>query len=126
MNLGPTLEILERAKSLISDESNWFEIIARWYKNTTLPRRAIVELLRSNRPKDRLVVSVNNHTLDGASGVTDFRARRLTWLLPSNRLQPGKNDVVVELDKQASAPLLLEAASMEQDYHVPWQTLALT
>ncbi|HYV39300.1 MAG TPA: hypothetical protein VE988_26665, partial [Gemmataceae bacterium] len=124
--LAQTLDILQRTKALLADQSNWFETIGHWYKTTTLPRKLIIDLLKSNRGRDRVLVAANGHNMAAVSGVTDTAARRITWLLPSNRVLPGPNSVAVHLDPNAACPMILRAVSIEQDYHLAWQSVFLT
>jgi hypothetical protein len=124
--LSLTLDVLQRAEGLLDDNSNWFETIGNWYKNAGLSRKIVAELLRREAGADQITVEVNGQSLERASQVTDPGSRRITWLLPSDLLKKGPNQIVVRVDRRASSCLPLRAVSCEQDYHLPWQTVYLS
>jgi hypothetical protein len=123
--LHQTLTIIHRTKTLVDDYYPWFETLHEWYEKTQLPRRLIAEAMERRRVRDRIRILVNGQPLRGASDVTDARSRRITWLLPSNHVGRGDNEIVVHLDRDARAPLLVKAVSVEQDYHIAWETVRL-
>jgi hypothetical protein len=123
--LSDTMTTLERTAALMAQYRPWFDTLADWYQHTNWTRRAIEERLRGVRAVGRLAVAVNGLPLEGVSEVTDARASRVTWLLPSNLLRRGENEVAVRVDQKAPTSLAVAAASFEQDYHLGWQTASL-
>jgi hypothetical protein len=120
------LDVLQRLEYLLEDKRPWFDAVRQWYAKSNLPRRVIADLLRRDASAEQVVVLVNHESLRGPSQVTDARGRRITWLLPSNLLKPGDNAVVVQVVREAPGSLPVRAASIEQDYLIPWQTVGLS
>ncbi len=119
---GLTLDLLERMKSLIPEESGWFNTIKEWYKNAKFTRR-LIEELRSDEETALLSMRVGATSL---AEPPEWQGRHVHWVIPTGYLSTGRNRLQIALDGDAQAPLFLDASIAGQDEGLAHQTIHLT
>ncbi len=121
-----TIALLQRVNQILGEGDDWFKALQEWYEHSELTRRMLEAFLDRDRAGCVISLAVNGHLLDGAFRHGDRQFQKITWMIPATWLHAGNNDVVVALERGTEAPLLVNAAGVEEGPGLSRQTLDLT